>query len=145
MSCPYFIPTEILSGAQWPHRARLPLGDGFAGHCCATQVTPTDDELRDFCNLGYSLHYERKCPHCPESRDWDAIRVGVIGEEGSAVRLDYVCERDFAPIEHGILTFDRSVSQWTSTHSDVRVQGKADAYLRLWLERHPLRASATAR
>jgi hypothetical protein len=145
VSCPYFIPTEVLAGSQWPHRARLPLGDGFIGHCCAAQATPTDDELRDFCNLGYSLHYERKCPHCPESRDWDAIRVGVIGEDGSSVRLDYVCERDFAPIEHGVLTFDRAVSQWTSTHTDARVQSKADAYLRLWLQRHPLRASASGR
>ena len=144
MSCPYFIPTEILAGSQWPHRARLPLGDGWSGQCCANadSAAPSEDELRDFCNLGYALHYERKCPHCPEVRDWDAVRVGVIAEQGAVVHLDYVCERDFAPVEHGVLTFDRAASQWTSTHADERVQLKADAYLRVWMERHPLRASA---
>lgn len=144
MSCPYFIPTEILAGSQWPHRARLPLGDGWSGHCCAGSeaVAPSEDELRDFCNLGYALHYESKCPHCPEARDWDAVRVGVIAEEGAVVRVDYVCERDFAPIEHGVLSFDRAASQWTSTHADQRVQLKADAYLRVWMERHPPRVSA---
>jgi hypothetical protein len=144
MSCPYFIPTEILAGAQWPHRARLPLGDGWAGHCCASEspVAASHDELRDFCNLGYALQYDRKCTRCPESRDWDAIRVGVVGEDGAIVRLDYVCERDFAPIEHGVLTYDRAVSSWTSTHADARVQLKAEAYLRVWMERHPIKASA---
>jgi hypothetical protein len=145
MSCPYFIPTEILAGSQWPHRARLPLGDGWTGHCCAseTNVSPGEDELREFCNLGYSLHYERKCSRCPESRDWDAIRVGVVGEDGALIRLDYVCERDFAPVEHGVLTYDRAASSWTSRHSDARVQLKAEAYLRIWMERHPLRAAVS--
>jgi hypothetical protein len=149
MSCPYFVPTEILAGAQWPHRARLPLGDGWTGHCCAAEgspspESPTEDELRDFCNLGYALQYQRKCTRCPQSRDWDAIRVGVVGENGAIVQLDYVCERDFAPVEHGVLTFDRAASQWMSRHSDQRVQLKAEAYLRVWMERHPLRASAAS-
>jgi hypothetical protein len=144
MSCPYFIPTEILAGAQWPHRARLPLGDGYTGHCCATgpHVTPGEDEVREFCNLGYALHYERKCSRCPESRDWDAIRVGVVGEDGTTVRLDYSCERDFTPMEHGVLTYERTTAHWTSTHADPRVQLKAEAYLRVWMQRHPLRAVA---
>lgn len=144
MSCPYFIPTEILAGAQWPHRARLPLGDGWTGHCCATEgpVTPAEDYVREFCNLGYSLHYERKCPRCPESREWDAIRVGVIKEDGTVIHLDYVCERDFAPVEHGVLVFDRAVWKWTTPHADHRVQRKAEAYVRVWMERHPLRAAA---
>jgi hypothetical protein len=147
MSCPYFIPTEILAGSQWPHRARLPLGEGFAGECCAAEshVTPAEDDLRDFCNLGYALHYERKCSRCPESREWDAIRVGVVGEDGTTVRLDYSCERDFAPVEHGVLIYDRTAAHWTSTHADPRVQLKAEAYLRVWMERHPLRATAATR
>jgi hypothetical protein len=145
MSCPYFIPTEILAGAQWPHRARLPLGDGWTGHCCATadSLSPTEDEVRDFCNLGYALHYVSKCTRCPESRDWDAVRVGVIAEDGPTVRLDYVCERDFAPIEHGVLSYDRAAAQWISSHVDARVQRKAEAYLRIWMERHSMKASAT--
>jgi hypothetical protein len=143
MSCPYFIPTEILSGSQWPHRARLPLGDGWTGHCCAADShAPSEDHLRDFCNLGYALHYDHKCARCPESRDWDAIRVGIVREDGAIVHVDYVCERDFAPVEHGVLIYDRAAANWTSTHGDPRVQRKAEAYLRIWMERHPLRASA---
>jgi hypothetical protein len=69
----------------------------------------------------------------------------VVGEDGSTVRLDYSCERDFAPIEHGVLTYDRALATWTATHADERVQRKAEAYLRLWLQRHPLRATAAMR
>jgi len=98
--------------------------------------------VREFCNLGYALHYERKCSRCPESRDWDAIRVGVVGEDGTTVRLDYSCERDFTPMEHGVLTYERTTAHWTSTHADPRVQLKAEAYLRVWMQRHPLRAVA---
>ncbi len=35
MACPYFIPAEVHEREFWPHRERLPLGDGFAGRCAA--------------------------------------------------------------------------------------------------------------
>jgi len=105
-------------------------------------MSPAEEDLRDFCNLGYSLHYEKKCCRCPVSRDWDAIRVGVVGEDGPLIRVDYSCERDFAPVEHGILTYDRVSASWTTAHADRRVQLKAEAYLSVWMQRHPYRASA---
>lgn len=144
MACPYFIPTEILSGAHWPHRARLPLGEGWTGRCCAPGVDtlPSDDEVRDFCNVGYALQYERKCTRCPQERDWDAIRLGVVGEDGAIVRLDYSCERDFAPVEHGVLTFDRGTSEWSAVHPDARVQSKAEAFMRVWVSKRQKTAAA---
>jgi hypothetical protein len=137
VACPYFIPTEILAGAHWPHRPRLPLGEGWAGRCCApgAACVPSDDAVREFCNLGYALQYERKCSRFPQERDWDAVRVGVIAEEGTQVRVDYSCEREFAPVEHGVLVFDRVTSQWLTAHADVRVQSKADAFMQVWLSK----------
>ncbi|MGA7967436.1 MAG: hypothetical protein WBQ00_03105 [Terriglobales bacterium] len=35
MACPYFVPREIVYDLSWPHPARLPLGAGWTGTCCA--------------------------------------------------------------------------------------------------------------
>jgi hypothetical protein len=35
LACPYFVPREIVYDLSWPHPARLPLGAGWTGSCCA--------------------------------------------------------------------------------------------------------------
>jgi len=35
LACPYFVPREIVYDLSWPHPARLPLGAGWTGTCCA--------------------------------------------------------------------------------------------------------------
>ena len=71
MACPYFIPAEIHQGELWPHRERLPLGDGFSGRCGAQPPHGScdDENLRLHCNLGYAdLGSEAACIFPPEAR-----------------------------------------------------------------------------
>ena len=142
MACPYFIPTGFLAGDLFIHRARLPLGDGFTGRCCAPGQAgdcPSEDELRMFCNIGYPATYKVRCSRCPSERDWDCVRLVVQSERGGLIVVTYVCERNFLPIEHGTLEFDRKSGTWGKAHPDLRVQSKAQAFLRTWLITHPAR------
>jgi len=145
MACPYFIPIEVLAGDLWPHRPRLPLGDGFTGTCCVqpeSPAAPSEEELRQFCNLGYAAAYSCKCPRFPESRDFDAIRVGVVRDDESTLSVAFACERDFVAIDHGNLVYDCASGTWTTAHPDPRVQSKAEAYVRTYLLRRPRRHRA---
>ena len=57
MACPFFMPTEKLESGSWLHAGRLPLGCGWSGQCMApghAGETPSAEELREFCNLGYA-------------------------------------------------------------------------------------------
>jgi hypothetical protein len=42
LACPYFVPREIVYDLSWPHPARLPLGAGWTGTCCAASHKATD-------------------------------------------------------------------------------------------------------
>src|SRR5258708_24784684 len=113
------MPMEKLEGGAWMHPARLPLGAGWSGHCAAPGhegEVPAQDVLHDSCNLGYAA----KCSWLPQQRIWDAVRFAVtvegnaasqaLGANGGAttrsIRLRYVCERDYRPLELGIPEFD---------------------------------------
>jgi hypothetical protein len=56
LACPYFNPLHPHPRDLWPHRHRLPLGDGFAGRCAArpAEAVCEDETLRRYCNLGYA-------------------------------------------------------------------------------------------
>src|SRR5580704_1544934 len=41
LACPYFVPREIVHDIAWPHPARLPLGAGWTGTCCAASHEST--------------------------------------------------------------------------------------------------------
>ncbi len=142
MACPYFIPEHRCDAELWQHRARLPLGDGFVGFCCAQEqaYTPTHDELREFCNIGYA----KQCPRLPEQRDADSMRF-LARDGGDFVSIKYLLERGHAPVSHGELRYDPATQQWSESHPDRRVQTKAQCYLESYLARHPLAARATAK
>ncbi len=132
MACPFFMPTEkweVLS-----NRPPLPLGGGWRGICTAPDgdgIAPDDDELREFCNLGYAS----SCPHLPAKRSWDAVRFAIQrGCEGT-VLLQYVCEFNHRPSEHGVLEYNPAATAWTTTHRDRCVQKMAQCYLETYLER----------
>lgn len=133
MACPFFMPIER-SELAWHHPARLPLGGGWTGHCTAAGhegTKPTEDELREFCNLGYAAN----CSRLPGHRPSDAVRFSIARERDSKIFLQYVCEKGHHPGEYGTLEYDRPLASWTVAHPDPRIQKMAECYLQSYLLR----------
>lgn len=143
MACPFFMPVEKLNGA-WLHPSRLPLGSGWDGQCSAPGhegARPSEQELHEFCNLGYAA----KCSRLPVKRDCDAVRFSVARDQGSRLLLWFVCETGHRPAGQGMLEYDVERSQWMSSHSDSRIQKMLECYVDSYLQRriqsptaHPL-------
>jgi hypothetical protein len=133
VACPYFYPTGKSSGLYWPFPQRLPLGAGFHGACTATaaQTVPSDDELRDFCNVGYA----GGCGRLPAGRPADAIRFSVASETDDRLIVRYVCEREHAPVVHGNLEFDVRIRQFRQTLEDAVLLRQVECYVASYLER----------
>jgi hypothetical protein len=150
MACPYFMPVEKLEGGAWPHPSRLPLRCGWTGHCTAPGhegEVPSREALEEFCNLGYA----ESCTRLPRDRAWDAVRFAVTvehaGTSGSrnaapgiseiitdrVIHVEYVCELQHRPKDHGRLEFDGRAMHWVRKHSDVRVQKMAECFLETYL------------
>lgn len=128
------MPTRKLEGNGWLHPGRLPLGAGWSGHCCALGsegAEPSDDELREFCNLGYAS----TCSRMPQQRACDAVRFSVVRDRGAQLVLCFVCESGHCPAEHGNLEYDVALARWISPHSDARIQKMAECYLEAYLLR----------
>lgn len=140
------MPEKKIEEGKWPHPSRLPLGCGWSGHCTAPgheQQTPPQDILEAFCNLGYAS----SCLWAPAQRVWDAVRFAVAAPAGSklqkpeavstarTLRLNYVCERDHLPVEHGVLEYDVAQAAWLKMHSDARVQRMAECFLESYLKK----------
>ena len=133
MACPFFMPVRKLDGA-WLHPSRLPLGSGWSGYCCAPGhdgAQPSDEQLREFCNLGYA----EGCAHLPRERACDAVRFSVARESGSQLLLWFVCEAGHLPVTHGMLEYDTALGRWTSSHDDPRIQKMAECYVESYLLR----------
>jgi len=134
------MPVEKLEGT-WPHPSRLPLGCGWRGHCTAPgheNETPEPDVLEAFCNLGYATG----CSWVPQDRAWDAVRFGVVAppevddrRQSAGIRVIYVCERNYRPVERGELEFDLQRSQWLRRHDDARLQKMAECFLGSFLQK----------
>jgi hypothetical protein len=131
MACPYFIPEELCGSELWPHRQRLPLGDGFAGRCGALdgEARCADERLRE-CNLGYAT-----CPHLPAAREFDCIRFRVCDDDGKLLRVQFVCEREHRPARHGELAYDLAASCWPQP-PEAALARLAEAAVRAWMTRH---------
>jgi len=76
-----------------PEARPVPLGDFYRG-TCDDSYTPSDTELRQWCNFGYARNH---CAHFPSDTGPDAVRFAIA--EGGAVR--FVLERDHRPFAHG--------------------------------------------
>ncbi|MGC2478568.1 MAG: hypothetical protein WA423_02015, partial [Candidatus Sulfotelmatobacter sp.] len=141
VACPFFMPVEKLENGNWLHAGRLPLGCGWSGQCSAPGhegETPSQEELREFCNLGYA----EGCARLPREREWDSVRfaaraVGTDAENGARGRIHvrYVCERGHRPAGHGTLEFDAFEARWVERHRDGRVQRMAECFLASFLEK----------
>jgi hypothetical protein len=141
VACPFFMPMGKIAGGSWLHAARLPLGDGWSGHCTAPGhdgEIPREDELRELCNLGYA----EGCRRLPQERPWDSIRFGartlddgVDSANSGRIQLRYVCERQHRPADHGTLTFDVARACCEQPHQDSRLQRMAECFLTSYMEK----------
>jgi hypothetical protein len=149
LACPFFLPIEKLADGAWLHVGRLPLGCGWSGQCTAPGhegETPSPDELREFCNLGYA----EECGRLPRERMWDSVRFAArtVDSDGSGtgrgIQVRYVCERGHRPAEHGVLEFDAAEARWVESHRDRRVQRMAECFLESFLEKRRRQAATRA-
>jgi hypothetical protein len=134
MACPFFMPTSKLQDGGWLHPSRLPLGGGWIGHCSAPGhegAEPTNEELRELCNLGYAAG----CTRLPTVRASDAVRFSIARDRGAQLLLWFVCESEHRPAAYGMLEYDLPARQWVSSHSDRRIQKMAECYLESYLLR----------
>jgi hypothetical protein len=139
LACPFFMPLQKLNGA-WLHPSRLPLGGGWDGYCSAPGHEgdkPSEQELQEFCNLGYAA----KCSRLPVERAFDAVRFSVARDQGSRLLLWFVCETGHRPANHGTLEYDVTRSQWISAPADSRIQKMLDCYVQAYLQRRIQSAS----
>jgi hypothetical protein len=135
MACPYFYPTERFGEAVWPHPARLPLGDGFAGRCCAqpgNEFTPMEAAVLECCNLGYA---RGSCARFPPGDGPDAVLFTVCGEQDGIVTIYYVTERDHRPHEHGALAYDTQRGDFAAPPDGRLLRRQAEAYVEGYLRR----------
>ena len=133
MACPYFLPREKTWNVAWPFPRRLPLGAGFCGTCTAgaEPVSPSDQELKDFCNLGYA----KGCSRFPADRSADAVRFAIAKHAADRIVLQYVSELAHAPVENGTLEYDTVAQQWLVKHANACTQRQAECYVAGYLER----------
>jgi hypothetical protein len=132
LACPYFIPLERNDAGTWLHPSRLPLGAGFTGHCSAPGhdgAKPTDDELRELCNMGYATN----CARLPQERSCDAVRFSVARENAGQLLIWFVCETAHLPTSHGTLQYDAKERRWLSPHNDSRIQNLAEFFVQTYL------------
>lgn len=113
MPCPFFLPTEALRETPWERPPRAPLGQLCAGTCEAPpEHAPA---AHDCCNFGYA---RGKCPRFPEDASTDALRFLVLERSSETVRVLYVFERDHAPVEHGVLVYEKETRAVTGAASE---------------------------
>jgi hypothetical protein len=140
LACPYFIPEKRCESELWQHRSRLPLGDGYEGHCSAPgheDAKPTDEELKSACNLGNSC-----CSRLPADRALDSVRFHVAEDAGSALKIQFCTERDHRPKEYGLLQFDAVSCTFIAPTAQASILRLAQAFVQSHVERHPRANSA---
>lgn len=141
MACPFFMPTNRFDDGGWLHPSRLPLGSGWRGECWAPGQSgriPSDQELRENCNLGYAV----SCSRIPQERPCDAVRFSVTRDFCDQLEICFVFEAGHRPAGHGTLEYDLAHQRWVTTHPDGRIQKMAECYLQSYLLRRIRPASA---
>jgi hypothetical protein len=138
------MPVQKLSGA-WLHPSRLPLGGGWDGRCSAPGhegSQPSDEELHEFCNMGYAA----KCSRLPSQRDCDAVRFSVARDHGSRLLVWFVCETSYRPTKHGTVEYDVEHGTWIASQPGPSVhpniQKMLECYVQSYLQRRIQPATA---
>ena len=133
MACPFFLPQQRFE-SDWPFPHRLPLGAGWAGVCTAPRhvgARPTQDELKNGCNVGYA----KGCTRLPQERHADAIRFALGSESKGVQHVRFTCERGHLPAGHGELLYEKATATWLHKHENACVQRMAECYVQIQLER----------
>ena len=139
MACPFFIPTERVDGL-WKFPDRLPLAPGFSGVCGAPQqmlARPSDEELRDHCNLGHA-----SCSRLPQQRHADSVRFSARTAENHSIHVRYVYEMECRPAGGGVLAYDTREQRWITAIADDKLQRQAECFLQTWRSRQRPAAAA---
>lgn len=114
----------------------LPLGNLWAGVCRATPgegCAPDADVVRPLCHLGYA---RGQCPRFPvDDGGADAVRFTIRGDDGRALRLYYVLERDHHPLAHGSLEYSLAGAAFANAPANPIVCRQAEAYVASYLRR----------
>jgi hypothetical protein len=141
------MPTSRFDEGGWIHPARLPLGAGWKGHCCAPGhegEEPSADQLRDFCNLGYA----QQCDRRPKENACDAVRFAVSRDDRSHITVLYSIETAHLPAGHGTLEYDATSQHWTTPHPAAHISKMAECFLQSYFSRRtsaaPQKPSATS-
>jgi hypothetical protein len=133
LACPFFMPTRRMDGL-WAHPLRLPLGNGWQGHCTAPGhegAIPEDEQLRQGCNLGYAAN----CPRLPQERVADAVRFSIARDDDHEVVVLYACEIAHRPGEHGRLEYLVGRRTWLQPHPDTRIQKMAECFVESYFQK----------
>jgi hypothetical protein len=116
VACPFFKPSTSLGSRG----ERLPLAEFYDGECHAntpfavlrgpSTVTngPSSGEM---CNRGYA---RGSCEHFPPDSAADAVRFSITSHACGIVKLIWILEKDYAPLQHGELTYSERAGAFTN-------------------------------
>jgi len=130
MACPWFLPQQPLPQRHAGPGQRTPLGEFWSGLCCAS--ADRTEAAHEACNGGYA---RSRCSRFPADSSHDAIRFNVAGENGDLIRLQYICEREWWPDEHGVLEYSRLRREITSETGSDLLRRQAAAFAESWIRK----------
>jgi hypothetical protein len=134
VACPFFFPVERFEDGAWLKPPRLPLGDPCRGVCYAPgdPATPSTDELRTLCNLGYA---RGTCTRFPADAEADAIRFSITKDRDETVDLIYIFEKDYGPLRHGTLRYQTAESRLCDAPANPILCAQAERFLESYIRR----------
>ena len=133
MACPHFLPREPFAAAESTSAFPRPLGDSWRGQCASplAAASPDDRHMLDCCNMGYCAG---KCQAFPAASD-DAVRFGIVSDNGSEVRVQWVAQRDHLPSASGRVTYNRDSATFPGSDLPALLEAQVRAYLTSYLRR----------
>jgi hypothetical protein len=134
MACPYFYPVARLDGREWAVAPRLPLGDAYGGECRAPgePFQPDEEFERRTCNAGYG---REGCGHFPAESEADAVRFHILLDSGPSLRIQFVIEKGWWPLRHGVMEYSSTEKIVTDPSFDPILERQASAFAESYLRR----------
>ena len=134
MACPYFYPVARLDNREWTVAPRWPLGDAYRGECRALDEPFQPDEKleRETCNVGYGRGC---CGNFPSESDADAARFHIARDSGAALSIQYIVEKGWWPLRHGVMEYSSATKSFTDAPQDPILGRQASAFAESYLRR----------